>query len=359
MLDIKQEKNILLPRYLERVARMSKIRGTISKTHMNFRCPVCGDSITNQYVSSAGFVYHKDHWTFKCFRTACPASSGIGAEKFLKEYFPEIFKEFREDLRTYLGRNEETRKENIERMKRDVEEAIRQKDVLRKQAEKKYLPYFKRLNKENFSNEELAKFVKFMKSRQIPKKYIKDIMGAKFIDKFENYFYNRIIFICKDENDKPVYWQGRILDPIAGHIPRKSDNQKYFNRAISKKGCFWGLNYINKLKPVIVCEGIITAMSCENGLSTLGSNITEEQFEVLNTLNCVYCLDDDEAGKKTTRSLVMKNKPCLSWRKLKKDYPEFKGTDLNDFKCYTNEEVTFDFLKPYIVNNFICADEFK
>lgn len=130
-----------------------------------------------------------------------------------------------------------------------------------------------------------------------------------------------LTFPVRDINGNTLFIARRSVDIKFFHYPEGVDKPVY------------GLYELPKdVKEVIVCEGILDALTCwvygRPAVCLLGLG-TQKQYEQLRKLKCrklITALDPDEAGQKATKRL----KKALYGNKLVTSYIIPEGKDIND-----------------------------
>lgn len=130
-----------------------------------------------------------------------------------------------------------------------------------------------------------------------------------------------LTFPVRDINGNTLFIARRSVDIKFFHYPEGVDKPVY------------GLYELPKdVKEVIVCEGILDALTCwvygKPAVCLLGLG-TQKQYEQLRKLKCrklITALDPDEAGQKATKRL----KKALYDNKLVTSYIIPEGKDIND-----------------------------
>jgi len=336
--------NILLEKYLRQAA--STIQGSVMKDgDFYFRCPICGDSQKNKSIKRGHLKYHNNgmesFWFYRCFNGDCSANSSWSAENFLKNQFPMIHKTYVRDL--IRNKKSGSDVEEIKRLNKVIqkqnEEKLKEQEKKKLTEEHKDTKFFVPINSDKHHLCEKAREV--CESRKIPKS-----RSDRFFVATDGKYKNRLVIPFYDSKNQIYYYQCRDLvgNPV-----------KYLNRTTNKDNAIYNIDNLDESKPVCVLEGPIDSMFIENSIATMGVGITNVMEKKLDSLDCYYILDNDEAGSVFAKKLLMKGKKVFLWMDFMKFYrlpKEIK--DINDLYLYQNKEVLYtwsDFAK-YFTNNF-------
>lgn len=293
-----------------------KQRGTNA---WNFRCPICGDSEKSKTKARGNiFQNSKGNFSFKCFN--CGESKS--AQQFLKENFKELYDEYRMSI-----------------FKDRKEQENQQKEI--------YAPATDCFDKTLLVPAEKSLEARvYLEERMIPK------------DKWKYFYYCKAVgsFIRENRTDgkyDKMKDQGEYLvTPIINWVARtgKEVVQSVCCRNLSKDpkalryihakfrdDCLhdqvvWGLNSIDKYKPIICCEGIFDALFLDNALAMLTCVKTLHGYD-----NCqlIYLLDNEPRNKEIVKIAEQHARLGRTISILPEKYLDF-GKDINDFvrnKC--------------------------
>jgi len=282
----------------------------------NFRCNICGDSKKSHSKKRGNIQKAKKSgvWYFTCYN--CFALYPR-IDKWIKEYFPEIYNQYKKD--TFLKKEYEPIVEKVKEIKKDIQEI-----------------YFKPI-----LSDSLLKFeaIKFCQDRKIPE----DIWKKFYVCSQEKYR-NRLIIPFYNNKNKIYFYQARIL-------PNYNDNgNKYLSRYGKKTS--YNIYNIDRDKEVIIVEGPIDSMFIENSIALVGLDIYREE---LNTIpNKFWMLDNDTKGREKTIELLENGQYVFNWKKfLNENNIENDGKiDVNDLYLKMNKEKPFNFsdFKLYFTN---------
>ena len=226
----------------------------------NFRCPYCGDSQKHKSKARGYFFRVKTDMVYKCH------NCGVGRTlpNFLKDQAPDLYDEY-----------------IMERYKKGT--TGKGSYVPKPKFDK---PVFKKTgNLESISdlnNEHPA--VKYLRDRKIPEKFFGELFyTGRFYSwtntqkpSFDiiNKDQPRIIIPFIDEAEEGAEWfgfQGRSLDP--------RDQLRYITIMLDEnKPKIYGLNRINKRKPIYVVEGPFDSLFLDNSIAMAGSDVNSRTF---------------------------------------------------------------------------------
>ena len=304
----------------------------LSEHKFNFKCNVCGDGHRKRrgylvFDTSRDLIY------YKCFNEGDCDAAGDGntwhASKWLKYTDPNLYQAYRAELKEMRLRNLGRVKFKKQESKEKAPEPPKPKTDLEKEFDS-FLPIKKCPDclKEPVKN--------FCLDRMIPKDRIKEFRVA-----VNGKYRGRIIIPAFDENHKLIYFQARAL---LGQTP------KYLNSVAPRENVVYGLDRVDKNKPVIVLEGPIDSMFVENGVATMGCSYSKEVQEKLDKLNCLYLMDNDRAGNSKSRELLNDGHKVFLWSKfLGANCVDEKTKDLNEYVVTkkTPVPISFDSLSPF------------
>ena len=223
----------------------------------NFRCPYCGDSQKHKSKARGYFFRVKTDMVYKCH------NCGVGRTlpNFLKDQAPDLYDEY-----------------IMERYKKGT--TGKGSYVPKPKFDK---PVFKKTgNLESISdlnNEHTA--VKYLRDRKIPEKFFGELFyTGRFYSwtntqkpSFDiiNKDQPRIIIPFIDETKKWFGFQGRSLDA--------RDRLRYITIMLDEnKPKIYGLNRIDKTKPIYVVEGPFDSLFLDNSIAMAGSDVDSRTF---------------------------------------------------------------------------------
>lgn len=245
---------ILDSEYINKISyRLDKFRWKSSKL-ANFRCPICGDSAKKKNIKRGYFLLKNDRFHMYCHN--CGANMSF--QDFIKDIDPDIH-------RQYI----------IDKLKGEN---------LYKTPEKK-LPQPSKIFGSKYGMQHVSELDYqhparvYLRNRQIPSNevYLVENFFAwgsiQFPEKFSETVIDhpRLIFPAYDENRNII---GYTCRSINGEIP------KYYQLKLVDDFVF-GLNRIDRSKPVYVVEGAIDSLFLPNCVASCNS-----------ALHTVKCIDD-------------------------------------------------------------------
>lgn len=290
--------------------KLFKQKGTNS---WNFRCPICGDSEKSQ-TKARGNIYQnsKGGFSFKCFN--CGEAKSV--QQFLKENFKDLYDEYR--LAIFKDRKEqEKQQKKIFRPATDcfdktllvpAEKVLKARIYLtdRKIPEDKW-KYF-------YYCDQLGSFVKANRSDGKYDDRIKD-QGEWLVTPIINWV---------TSTDREV-----VQAVCCRNLDKASDYR--YQHAKFRDDCMhdqvvWGLDQIDKNKPIICVEGIFDALFLDNAIAMLTSVKVLQGYE-----NCqvIYLLDNEPRNKDIVKIAEKHAKAGRTIAILPEKYLEF-GKDIND-----------------------------
>lgn len=322
-----EEDSELLRRYILKALCTYDSHYRETRSHIVCRCPSCGDSKYSQRKTRGyflkGVAKNNYHWTYVCHNGDCVyKDNGVLASRFLKEQFPEIHKDYsKEVFQNFISKKKE-KKSVVE----EVEKPYNEKDDLK---------YFFPILSGNGKLFDLAKQTCIR--RKIPN-------WEKFYVAVNGFYQGRLIIPFYDKNGKIYYFQGRTLI---------DSDTKYLNRKVGEKEIY-GIDFLDRLKEVIVLEGPIDSMFVENSIAILGLSFTDKIRESIKGLKLYYLLDNDKDGKRNSKKLLKNGEYVFFWDKFLEDLGlrNEKIKDINDVVLATGKEkFTFSELKKYFSND--------
>lgn len=301
--------------------QMFKQRATDS---WSFRCPICGDSKKSK-TKARGSIYKnkKGNYSYYCFNNSECSKS---VPQLLKEKFPDLYDEYR--LSIFKDRTPT----NIPR-EQFIPTSNKFDDTLLVPAA------------------DSEKASEYLESRKIPKEMWEYF---SFTDKVAS-FINSNREDSKYENLKdignwivaPIYnWTEVSGTKVVQSVCCRfidSDPEKKHLRYIHAKfrdDCVedqvvWGLDRIDREKPILCCEGIFDALFLDNSVALLTSVKTLKGYD---DCNLIYVIDNEPRNKDICKIIerhILHNRTiCL----LPNSMLEY-GKDINDYikKGFTKE----------------------
>jgi len=309
---------------------ITQIRTTLDRfkwvqNKANFRCPFCGDSKKNNHKTRAWFLDHphtRGVTIFKCFNCGMVTS----LSSFLKDTSPDIYKQYCYEKYIKPNKQEIVIAEN-------------------KPKSSDYITYNDFINSPfistNKSNEYLINIRKFSNSQASNFFYTSDfgnfLKTLPNANKYENQFnnhYQKIVI--------PFYDDFRNIQLLQFRSINKYDKMRYITIRLNDTfPKIWGLNRINKNKPIYVAEGPFDASFLDNCIAMAGADGTTS-FN-----NLVYIFDNEKRNIEIVNRMVKVVKQGHSifiW-------PDVEEKDINDYYIkYNNIKIFKD--QARIFNGF-------
>ena len=255
-------------------------------THVLSRCPLCGDSKKSLSKKRFNLDYNSGNPIFHCFNcnesgsflTLYSTLKGISIAQSLKElqsYNPD-----------YL----------IQKL------SNRKKEKIIKEIEFEYHDYI--LNDCVSIDEKVDGYMKLIYQKAL-RKFIRDrkLSHLNIYVAYKGDYQGRFIIPIYNKDNHIVYFQARAM--IDSVLP------KYKNPTLAKGSIIFNKHEFDSSKYIIICEGLIDAATIGNqGTSCLGSEISKDflnEVSQLTNKGLIVCLDNDEAGLKSTLKLIDSN----------------------------------------------------
>ena len=337
------ENGLILEKYL--ILAVNNINGVnIKPNHINFKCNICGDGRHGKKRGHLLYVISDDtfeyFWTYKCFNEGDCQCAGDGnawsGERWLKHTSPALYSQYVKEILQPL--NEEKKKSLKEQQKQAREKYLKEKEKRRKEnieKEKDAVKFFIPISKPNQKHQWLIdKATKLCIERKIPN----DVWNRWYVC-YDGMYKNRLVIPFYSDTNEIFYYQCRSLD---GSEP------KYLNRIQDKDKALYNIHKIDRLKPVIIVEGVIDSLFIENSIAVLGLGISNYVNEELKDLEKHYLFDNDKAGKQRSKKLLKQGESVFLWNRWK--YKDCK--DINDIVIkYNIDKLTFTQLQEKFTTN--------
>ena len=255
-----------------RLPKFKKVKADL----YNFRCPICGDSQKHKN-KARGYIYAKKaDANFKCHN--CGASTTFG--NFLRQIDPSLHKQytmekFKEGL---TGKHR-----NIPNPIFDESKFNFKKPVFRKKLD---LPKASDVNiaKQYLENRKLDP-TKFYYTDKFKKWTNTQKQTFDYIEKDEP----RIIIPMYDTEQRMIGFQGRSLIP---------NSVKYITIMIDEEAPkIYGLDKINKEKPIYITEGPFDSSLVENSIAMCGADV---DIGSLGWSDYIYVYDNEPRSREIT-----------------------------------------------------------
>jgi len=266
-----------------------------------FRCNVCGDSQTSKFKTRGHFYEHSGRINVKCFN--CSYSSSLN--KFIKTYNPVLYTEYRLEYLRELGQPDEPEK-FVTSMEKFSSRRIDHFDP------------FKELRKiSQLKPEHPAK--RYISERGIPPHvhyriyyshtyyaWVNSMLPGKFSDKVLALDEPRIVFPFIDSKGYVFGFTGRSTS--------KTSTLRYATIILDQtKDKIFGLDSIDRNKPVYVVEGPIDSLFLDNCVAMAGSDVNLNNIAERDKIVVVYDNEprNKEIVKKIQRAIDQQYKVCI------------------------------------------------
>lgn len=294
---------------------------------LNFRCPVCGDSKTDQNKARGWYYGDGNHGNVHCYN--CDYHATIS--NYLKDYEPDLYKEYILEIKKEQAHVSSGPKEKVEVKKPEPK-------IIKK------LPTCIRVD-------QLAEdhpIVKYVLSRKIPKEAWSRLWFTREWPKLVNAIapgtYKkempepRLVIPIYNANGKAEAFQGRAL--------RKDAPQKYITiKAYPDATKIYGVERINPNKDVFVLEGPLDSLFVKNSIAITGGSL---DLEIIPFKDKRIWVMDNEARHPDTikrmKRLIESGEKVVFWDEWK-----IPGKDVNEF---IKNGATPEQVQEYISNNY-------
>ena len=275
------------------------------------RCPLCGDSKKDKKKARGNFFMYKGSWLFKCHN--CGKSLRIPT--MLETAFPDLYDEYvmgkHKNRVTQKAKPHTTQKAIIRTTRNPINRTID-------------LPKLSDLPDDHPA-------VTYAKDRKLPTKYLHDLYYAEKFNKWSNtivpktfantnFDSERIVIPFRDEKGGIFAFQGRAIHP---------SKIKYLTVKIDPdKQKIFGLDRIDKSKPIYVVEGPFDSFFIENCLGTADSS--------LGSIDGIYCWDNEPRSPiicKKIEDAINNGSSVVIWKKSN------KFNDINDAIQYHGYDI--------------------
>lgn len=269
----------------------------------NCRCPLCGDSEINKNKARGYFFSKNDAYFYKCHN--CGISMNM--YKFLEIVSPVLFQQYCVERFTEKDNKDET-------PTKQTKEKITSK-----------VSNYNYINVNRLSEDHKA--IQFLNKRMIPKnKWDRFYFTEKFgtFAKQINSDYNlieedRIIIPIYDEHNQMIGAQGRAFGNIQ---PKYITLKKHEDTKL-----IYGLNTIDKSKPILIVEGPIDSLFLTNSIACLGIGNFLEIRKIFQNQDLIFVVDNEPRSRSVTN--VMK-KLIENGEKICIFPSSIKDKDIND-----------------------------
>ncbi len=266
-----------------RLQKFKKVKADL----YNFRCPICGDSQKNKNKCRGYFYVVKNNTNFKCHN----CGSSLSLNNFLKKIDTTLYKQYTMEKfkEGHTGKNFVVDQPVLKFNKPVFRKKVDLPKATENDSAKNYL-LKRKLNPDKFYYAE--KFKSWVNTQ----KKTFDYTGRDE---------PRIIILMYDEEKQLIGFQGRALD---------SSPNKYITIMLQEDAPkIYGLDSINREKPIYIVEGPFDSTFVENGVAMCGADVDIGSF---GWSNYIWVLDNEPRnGEITNRisKLIDRGEKVVIW----------------------------------------------
>ena len=266
-----------------RLQKFKKVKADL----YNFRCPICGDSQKNKNKCRGYFYVVKNNTNFKCHN----CGSSLSLNNFLKKIDTTLYKQYTMEKfkEGHTGKNFVVDQPVLKFNKPVFRKKVDLPKATENDSAKNYL-LKRKLNPDKFHYAE--KFKSWVNTQ----KKTFDYTGRDE---------PRIIILMYDEEKQLIGFQGRALD---------SSPNKYITIMLQEDAPkIYGLDSINREKPIYIVEGPFDSTFVENGVAMCGADVDIGSF---GWSNYIWVLDNEPRnGEITNRisKLIDRGEKVVIW----------------------------------------------
>ena len=280
----------------------------------NFRCPYCGDSQKSR-TKARGFVFRKKNdLFFKCHNCGVGASLGNLVKTVdSKTYKDYIFERYKKGVETRSSPQPEFKFNAPVFRKKGILEGLQSIKNLPDDHPARQIVERRKLPLESFSDLYLCEsFFKFTNS----------IIKGKFPSLDGDH--PRLLIPFRDESGEVFAYQGRAFG---------NEQPKYITIKIDEeRDKIFGLDKVNKSKPILVVEGPLDSLFLDNCIAVAGANFSNIEGDL------IIIFDNEPRNKEINKQIektIDQGKSVCLWPDT------MKCKDINDMIIagYTKEEV--------------------
>ncbi len=278
----------------------------------NCRCPICGDSATDETKRRGYFIQHPDSgWSYYCHN--CGAAQGI--RQFLKTTDEELYRRYcLEAFRSEKDLSFETKRPEIKAMSVDEQRILGSRLLTRCSKLPKDHDAVQYLQKRRVTDE--------MASRIFWTDDFPSLVSSACKDKYADSRLPQkgIIFPVRNFSLKLVGWQIRDIH---------AEDKRFRFATCTVSGSSGSLCFVprklDKSKPVFVVEGCIDALFLRNSVARLQAALWKFQPE---DCQCIYFNDQEPRNKEVSKEIARCVKKGLKTVLLPSEYREMDVNDL-------------------------------
>jgi predicted RNA-binding Zn-ribbon protein involved in translation (DUF1610 family) len=291
-------------KYIHQISSRFRNFKKIKSGTYNFSCPICGDSTTNRKKARGYLFTYKNHYTYKCHN--CGVS--LSFDSFLFRIDSELHKEFKFELFQENNSSKNKKKESIE-------------TILKKKPKLKQSPLDDLELISNLDSGHIAR--QYVENRKIPTDDLYYCDGfRKWVNKYKKQFTElryddpRIVIPLRKENGELYGVQGRSL--------KQNSRIRYITVIFEEHPKVFGLNKIDKSKPVFIVEGPFDSLFLDNCIAMAGSDINVSELGIN---DYVFILDNEPRNQQICERIkkhIDKQEKVVVWPE------EVQEKDIND-----------------------------
>lgn len=307
-----------------------------SKFGVHARCPVCGDSKTNEYKARFNAYEYQGSILVNCYN--CDYSKPLAV--FMHDYYPDLYKEF-----IYRRYKERVESGEITPRKRERNELNYQTKPIPVLPTIEYSQRLDTLPPEH-------PVIKYVQNRMIPiEKYKRmyftmnwqELVNSVNPDTYKNPKPEPRLVI-------PIYNKDFEIEAFQGRALRQVQDKKYITiKTCEEATKIYGLDTVNPEKLVLVLEGPIDTFFVDNAIAMTGGTLD------LNVLpfkgKRAFVMDHEPRHKDTLsrmQNLIDAGEPIVMW-----DKSPWSSKDINDM--IMKEGATKEEIYEYMTSNIVSG----
>jgi len=297
---------------------------------LNFACPICGDSHTVD-TKKRGNIYFKNMW-YKCFN--CGVS--IPLTKFFQEVNvtidPTTSLEINQQAQEYKATIAQTKSTTLADFKLDKRILLSElSELLNNNPSHKILDFkpvepTSEVGKYLILNRKIENLENFYQAKyQASPKHVEPVLIS--LNKTGDVIFGMQLRNLKYSH-KQRFFKIINFEELWKMFPDKTPlTEEEFIR-YNKLSYVYNLLNVDFNKPITVFEGYIDAVFFPNSIGLVGNN-TDYSFLLDESLQVRFFFDNDKAGLKKTKEMIMKGYAVFLWNKfLKTLAKKSKDSDL-------------------------------
>jgi len=301
----------------------SGVKTSKNGTHFLAKCSLCGDSKKSKSKRRFNLEYNNGNPIYHCFNCG-RSGSFLTLYSTLKGIsIPQSLKELQKYDPDYL----------IQKLSKRKEEKVV------KEIEYEYHDYI--LSDCVSLNQKVNGYVELQLQKAL-RRFVNNrgITSTKVFMAYKGEYQGRFIIPIYDKDNHIVYFQARASNDKM--MP------KYKNPTIAKGSIIYNKHKFNKSKYIIVCEGLLDAISVGNqGTSCLGSEISKEFLDELYPLTdkgIIICMDNDETGYNSLLKIINLNNISQFIRFFLFPYKYKECDDINKYATSIKDCNIYEFI---------------